>query len=428
MKSFAIDKVLEREILLSEKLRAKLLAWIFFYGIAVLFVIRFFLTDYVQKYIDNPNLIFIFQGTLLLFIFRESIVIRTINKRLASDRDINYRLRYLSNLIEINYPTIVLIIIGLQLKSIAILFTPIVYFYFLIITLSTLSLEFKISILVGITAAIGYISIFLFYINSSDGNIENNFLGIELIHYGKAGILVLAGFVAGFVAKQIKKKIVNVNNALLERNKIINMFGQQISSSIVDELLKNDNEIASEEKYVCVMFLDIREFTRFAEKKNPEDIINYQNKVFGFMIEIINKNNGIINQFLGDGYMATFGLPLSHGNDTQNAVNAALEIIDVLNEKNAQGVFPETRIGIGLHSGLVVAGNVGTEERKQYSISGNTVIMASRIEQLNKKYHSQLLISRDVMDQIQLEDIQPTSLGEVQLKGREKSIEIWKLK
>jgi len=420
--------ILKREILLSEKLRAELLIWIFFYAIAVLFVIRLFLSDYIELFVSNTNLIFIFQGTLLIFIIREAILIKFINRRLELEKDIDHRLRYISNLVEVSYPTIVLIIIGFYFKSVVILFTPVVYFYFLIITLSTLSLEFKISLFAGITAAIGYLTIFFFYKNSLEGVIENNFLENELLHFGKAGILVLAGFVAGFVANQMKKRMVNVNNAMLERNKIINLFGQQISSSIVDELLKNDNEIATKEKYVCVMFLDIRDFTRFAEKKRSEEIINYQNKVFGFMIEIINKHHGIINQFLGDGYMATFGLPLSKGNDSQNAVSAALEIIDVLNEKNERGEFPETRIGIGLHSGLVVAGNVGTDERKQYSISGNTVIMASRIEQLNKKYQSQLLISRDVMDNVQLNHTKPTSLGNIQLKGREESIEIWQLK
>ncbi len=206
------------------------------------------------------------------------------------------------------------------------------------------------------------------------------------------------------------------------------MFGQQVSSYIVDELINNKNMIEREVKYVCVMFMDIRDFTRYAENKKPEDIINYQNDVFGFMIEIINRHHGIINQFLGDGYMATFGVPLSHGNDTQNAVNAAIEIIDVLSEKNDRGEFPTTRIGIGLHSGLVVAGNVGTDERKQYSISGNTVITASRIEQLNKDYKSQLLISKEVLDNIDSKNIEPLLHGDVQLKGRGKPIEIWQLK
>ena len=176
------------------------------------------------------------------------------------------------------------------------------------------------------------------------------------------------------------------------------------------------------------MFLDIREFSQYAEKKQPEDIIKFQNDVFGFMIEIINMNNGIINQFLGDGYMATFGAPLSSGNDCQNALNASVKIIDELEKKNEKGELPGIKIGIGLHSGFVVAGNVGTETRKQYSISGNTVILASRIEQLNKTYNSSLLISKEVMEKVDLKDLEPEYHGKVQIKGRAEPIEIYQIK
>jgi len=428
MEPFSIDKALKREILLSEKLKAKFLAWIFFYAIIVLFLLRIFFLDYALLFFPKISQIYIFQAILMFFVIRETLVIRIIKNRLAGGKGINDKFRYLSNLVEISYPTIVLVVFGVYFKSFVILFTPIVYFYFLILILSTLSLEFKISFYSGITAAIGYIAIYLIFGRPENGTIKNNFLGNEILHFGKAALLIIGGITAGLVANQIKKKIIKINNALLKQNKIINMFGQQVSSSIVDELINSNNKIESEEKYVCVMFLDIRDFTRYAENKKPEDIIIYQNNVFGFMIEIINKHHGIINQFLGDGYMATFGVPLSNGNDTQNAVNAAIEIIDVLSEKNDRREFPTTKIGIGLHSGLVVAGNVGTDERKQYSISGNTVITASRIEQLNKGYKSQLLISKEVLDNIDTKNIEPLLQGNVQLKGRGKPIEIWQLK
>jgi adenylate cyclase len=428
MEPFSIDKTLKREILLSEKLRAKLLARTFFYGIIVLFLLRIFFLDYVLIFFSKISLIYILQAILLLFVLREIFVIRIIKNRLAGGKGINDKFRYLSNLIEISYPTIILVVLGVNLKSIVILFTPIVYFYFLVLILSTLSLDFKISFYSGIAAAIGYIAIFLMFGRPEHGITNNNFLGNEILHFGKAVLLIIGGIVAGLVANQIKKKIIKINNTLLEQNRIINLFGQQVSSSIVDELLAKNNKIESAEKYVCVMFLDIRGFTQIVEKMKPEDIISYQNNVFGFMIDIIIKHHGIINQFLGDGYMATFGVPLSKGNDSQNAVNAALAIIDDLKVKNDTGKIPTTRIGIGLHSGLVVAGNVGTDERKQYSISGNTVITASRIEQLNKEYKSQLLISKEVLNNIDTKNIEPLLQGNVQLKGRGNPTEIWQLK
>jgi class 3 adenylate cyclase len=276
---------------------------------------------------------------------------------------------------------------------------------------------------------------------------------LELDHLKNLGIystiILLLAIVLAFISYnryRLKKKA----NVLLEeknileienREKLLSMFGQQVSQEILDELLAEASEttkiidelspdiseFTSRRKYVCVMFLDIRDFTTLVEKKEPEEIIAYQNAVFGFMIEIINKHHGVINQFLGDGYMATFGAPASWGNDCQNAVNAAVEIVKKVNEKSESGEIPPTRIGIGLHAGNVVTGNVGTSLRKQYSITGNTVILASRIEQLNKRYNSQLLISKEVLHNIRQDNINPESLGSVEVKGREKPIHIYKL-
>jgi adenylate cyclase len=428
MEYFSIEKTLTREILLSEKLRAKLLAWTFLYGIVILLVLRFFFLDFALRLFTDTSLIYISQAVLSLFIVREAVMIKVINNRLAAGKGIDKKFRLFSNMVEASYPTILLAVVGVYLQSIIVLFTPIVYFYLLALILSTLSLDFKISFYSGITAAAGYILIFLIYRETDNDIITNNYLQNEILHFVKATLLIFAGAIAGLVANQIKKNIVKITNVQLERNKIMNMFGQQVSSSIVDELLNNNNKIESGEKYVCIMFLDIRGFTLFAENKKPEDIINYQNRVFGFMIDIIIKNHGIINQFMGDGYMATFGVPISKGNDSQNAVNAALEIINVLSEKNKNGEIPTTKIGIGLHSGLVIAGNVGTDDRKQYSISGNTVITAARLEQLNKEYKSQLIISKDVLDNIETTNIEPLLLGNVHLKGQGHPTEIWQLK
>lgn len=282
---------------------------------------------------------------------------------------------------------------------------------------------------------------------------EKTIQDLELDHLKNLGlyltIILLLALTIAFITYnryRLKKKA----NILLEeknrlevesREKVLNMFGQQVSQEIVDELLAeasettktlnelltDPSEITSKRRYVCVMFLDIRDFTTLVEKKEPEEIITYQNAVFGFMIEIINKHHGVINQFLGDGYMATFGAPASWGNDCQNAVNAAIEIVKMVNEKSKSGEILTTKIGIGLHAGNVVTGNVGTSLRKQYSITGNTVILASRIEQLNKKFNSQLLISEEVLHNIKQDGICPESLGLVEVKGREKPLHIYKL-
>ena len=204
--------------------------------------------------------------------------------------------------------------------------------------------------------------------------------------------------------------------------RIKKLLGQQVSGDIAQELIsaKTDKSL---KKFVCIMFLDIRGFTPMAEKLEPEELISYQNKVFGFMIDIIQKNHGIINQLLGDGFMATFGAPVSKGNDCQNAFNSAVEIISRANELSTKGSIQSTRVGIGLHAGHVVAGNVGTDQRKQYSITGNTVIVASRLEQLNKEFGSQLVISKQV--HTKLDNYQGNvDFKEVNIKGRSNPIKV----
>jgi adenylate cyclase len=246
--------------------------------------------------------------------------------------------------------------------------------------------------------------------------------------------LILMVLIAGFAYYGYRQKQ-KANRFLVQRNRFeienkkraISLFGQQVSKEVAQELLSNSFKSGSNKLFACIMFLDIRDFTPFVEDKEPAEIIQYQNDVFGFMIDTISKHHGIINQFMGDGFMATFGAPASSGNDCQNAVNASLEIIDKLHIKSKSGELAKTRIGIGLHAGNIVTGNVGTAQRKQYSITGNTVILASRIEQLNKTYKSEVLISKEVFENLDQTNLKTKSLGTVSLKGRHEPIEIVQL-
>ncbi|MEL6254070.1 MAG: adenylate/guanylate cyclase domain-containing protein, partial [Bacteroidota bacterium] len=209
--------------------------------------------------------------------------------------------------------------------------------------------------------------------------------------------------------------------------KIVKLLKQHVSGDVAAELLSsNFNEVVAR-KFVCIMFLDIRDFTPMAEKMTPEELIDYQNEVFGFMIDVVHKYNGNINQLLGDGFMASFGAPVSHGNDCQNAYHAAHEILQEVKERNEAQIIPETKIGIGLHAGFVVTGNVGTEARKQYSITGNPVIIASRVEQLNKTYKSQFIITEEVFNKLEEQEAIKQPFLEVEVKGRSNPVKIMKL-
>ena len=175
----------------------------------------------------------------------------------------------------------------------------------------------------------------------------------------------------------------------------------------------------------CMMFFDIRNFTSFSENKDPVEVVNYLNCLFDFIIDIINKNNGIVNKFLGDGFMAVFGAPISGEDDVKNAIQSSFEILERIQLETIKGNIPSTKVGIGLHAGKAVTGNVGSASRKEYTIIGDVVNLASRIEQLNKKYATQILVSEDVWNLY--DEKRGEFIDEVDIRGREEKVRIYKL-
>lgn len=217
------------------------------------------------------------------------------------------------------------------------------------------------------------------------------------------------------------------NNTQKMLEKIETLFGQQVSKEVADELLSNNTSEQSKAFDVSVMFLDIRDFTTFADSKAPEEVASFQNIVFSELIAIIRAHKGITTQLLGDGLMAVFGAPVISKSHSQRAVKAGYDILERIENLSAEGKIPPIRLGIGLHAGRVIAGNIGNAFRKQYSLTGNTVIIASRIEQLNKKFESQFLISETIHQKIKDEYENISPLGEACLKGIEDPVNIYKL-
>jgi adenylate cyclase len=176
------------------------------------------------------------------------------------------------------------------------------------------------------------------------------------------------------------------------------------------------------------MFLDIRDFSRYASAHSAPEVVSYLNALFGFMIPLVNQHHGMVNKFLGDGFMAVFGAPLADTGECDNAVRASLAILRRLQDLNTQGAIPPTRIGIGLHVGEAATGNVGTAERKEYTIIGDVVNVASRIEQATKLLGAQLLVSAQVASKLDARGgFQTEDMGLVELKGQPQPLRLFKL-
>ena len=146
------------------------------------------------------------------------------------------------------------------------------------------------------------------------------------------------------------------------------------------------------------------------------------------MIPLVNQNHGVVNKFLGDGFMAVFGAPLDDTDECGNAVRASVDILRRLDDLNRQGGVPATRIGIGLHVGQAATGNVGAAERKEYTIIGDVVNVASRIEQATKTLKAQLLVSEPVAAKVrERSGLEAEDMGMVELKGQPHPLRLFKL-
>jgi adenylate cyclase len=194
----------------------------------------------------------------------------------------------------------------------------------------------------------------------------------------------------------------------------------------VNQLLSQPTSQTPELREVCVMVLDIRNFTTFSEVRPADEVVRYLNTLWGFMVRSVNEYNGIVNKFLGDGFLAVFGAPLTTGQDCANAIAASRRIIDELEQLAAAGTLPGTQIGIALHAGSVIAGNVGSAERKEYTVIGDVVNVAFRIEALNKEFGSKLLISERVWQQSGL-DGGGERVPPIAIRGRSGPVQLFRL-
>ncbi len=225
----------------------------------------------------------------------------------------------------------------------------------------------------------------------------------------------------------LMKTFNQMNKGLSEKEKIKTAFGKFVNKEIAEKILNEEINLGGERKEVVVFFSDIRSFTEISEKMQPEEVVAFLNEYMSLMVNCVNETFGIVDKFIGDAIMAVWGMPMSRGNDTENAINCALKMREVLIEFNkARGSAkkPLIKIGCGINTGPVLAGQIGSQDRMEYTVIGDTVNLASRIESLNKPFATDILLSHDsyllVKDLFVCEKMRP-----ILVKGKEKPQQIW---
>ncbi|TGL71217.1 adenylate/guanylate cyclase domain-containing protein [Leptospira kmetyi] len=416
------------EILKSEIVRTRILFLFFSFSSVLLTIVFTLFYDKISKEIGTRFPFYPVLGVNVGIALYEFLVNQVFQYLLRNKKNLIGAARFGNVFVEISaIGLLIWLNIGVFASPLIPLYSPAVMIFFVFIILSVLRLEFWLSAFTGFVAGAELFILAYYYIPRNPVPMPVQFFNSFAPFISKGVLFTFSGVAAGLVGHQLKRSLISAISAVQEKNKVVGMFGQYVSPDVVDKLLEQKNENFSEFKSVCIMFLDIRNFTRFSEKRAPGEVIDYLNYIFTHLIDIVNQHNGMINKFLGDGFMAVFGAPLSDGsNDVKNAVDASGEILKKIEFLNQEGKIPETSIGIGLHTGEAMTGNVGSETRKEYTIIGDVVNLASRVEQLNKQFGTKLLVTQAVYDDIK-ETISGKHLSSIQVKGREEPVDVYEL-
>lgn len=221
-----------------------------------------------------------------------------------------------------------------------------------------------------------------------------------------------------------------MTEGLKERDKVKSLFSKFHGSSVAEDLIKNDIGVGGQNKEVTVFFSDIRGFTAFSENRSPEEVVAMLNEYFEVMVGIINRHGGVVDKFIGDAIMAVWGAPKATATDTQNALMACLEMrvaLVELNTRRATRSQTPIRIGMGLHCGPAISGTIGSNERMEYTVIGDTVNMTSRIEASTKAFGSDLLVSQAIIDKIGQHYLADVA-GEATVKGKTEPLKLYKVR
>jgi len=218
-------------------------------------------------------------------------------------------------------------------------------------------------------------------------------------------------------------------SGLAERERIRETFGKYVTPEIRDQILAGQIPVEGERRIATLLFSDLRDFTLYVEETAPEEVIRGMRAYFTAMQHAIRRHHGLVLQYVGDEIEAVFGVPVSYEGHADQAVLAALEMrksLSALNEARRKEGKPSFRHGIGIHTGSVLAGNTGSDDRLSYTLIGNTVNLASRIQDMTKTVKCDILVSEETVkvlkNSFQMKKEQPQTA-----KGYSRPISVYKL-
>jgi adenylate cyclase len=215
------------------------------------------------------------------------------------------------------------------------------------------------------------------------------------------------------------------------KREIRRLFGRYVSKDVVNELVARPElaRLGGSRRVMTVLFSDIRGFTTASEQERPEDVVLQLNEHFSSMVEVLFRHHGTVDKFVGDMVMGLFGAPVPDADHAEHAVQAAIEMVARLDALNAQwraAGKPTLEIGVGVNTGEMIAGNIGSEAIMSYTVIGDAVNLGSRLESLNKDYGTRILISESTRSQLRT-PVPTRLIGPVVVKGRGQPVVVYEV-
>ena len=226
----------------------------------------------------------------------------------------------------------------------------------------------------------------------------------------------------GFLATSFNEMV----GGLEERERIKDTFGRFVSHDVAEAVLSGRVPLEGERREVSILFQDIRGFTSLSERLDPAALLKLLNQFFTEVVLAVEAEGGVVKQFVGDGVMALFGAPQTYSDHAERAVRAALGIVERLARLNEQWRMrgaPPLEIGVGIHTGTVVAGLIGPDRRVEYGVVGDPVNLANRVETLTKDVQATVLVSREIADRLGQTFVLGRS-ATLPVKGRKQPVEV----
>ena len=229
---------------------------------------------------------------------------------------------------------------------------------------------------------------------------------------------------------ELQRLVNHVAEELRRRDAMKDLMGKYLSKQVADQVLAGnaDFALAGVRREVSVLFADVRGFTSYSEKHDPEQVTRSLNEYFEVMVDVVAGHEGVLDKYIGDGLMVVFGAPVAQPDHASRAVITALEMqaaLQTLNLKRAQRGDDPIAIGIGVNTGIVISGNLGSIKRMEFTVVGDTVNLAARLE--SRAGQGQILIGQATFDLVK-EMVLSEPLGPMPVKGKAEPVEIWLVK